>query len=524
VEDYNASDRFDLRRALMVVRRQWWLVALCVLATVAAAFGYSSSQEKQYTATASVLLHDTGVDQSLLSRGFAPPVDDPLRAAETDVKVISSPTIALRTAAALHRPLGDVSGKVTVSPEGQTNVVDVKATDHDPHFAARLANEYVRRAIAFRRHADRVQALRARAAAEKELQALTPARQNSPEAQVLQSRIEDLNLFAAAQTGDASVVDPARVPETPSAPRTARSVLLGGLLGLLLGLGAAALAERLSRRVHAPEELSDLHEAPVLVDVPQSRALKGTRDEVLLGSSDQEAFRMLRARLRYFNPERKLRSLLVTSAGVKEGKSTVAWHLAEAAALAGAQRVLIIEADLRGPVLAARHGLRPEPGLAEILTKQASLKEATQPVWRANGGKGFATLVRMMDVIVAGRPPRDPAALIESEAMAELLDRLTAEYDLAILDTVPTSVVADALPLITQVDGVLVVSRIGLTTRDQAARLRDQLRAVNAPILGLVANGVRRGSGERYGYYPDAQGADLQHANNSDGNPFVIPG
>jgi Mrp family chromosome partitioning ATPase len=108
-----------------------------------------------------------------------------------------------------------------------------------------------------------------------------------------------------------------------------------------------------------------------------------------------------------------------------------------------------------------------------------------------------------MDVLVAGTPAPDPPTLLGSERMAGSLRSLADDYELDVFDTAPALLVADAVPLMSLVDGVLIVGCVGLTRREEAATLRDELAGLGAPILGVIANRVRKGSGRRYGYYPD---------------------
>lgn len=282
-----------------------------------------------------------------------------------------------------------------------------------------------------------------------------------------------------------------------------RNGILGAILGLLLGIGLAFLFERLNRRLRDPEEAQEAFELPVLSVVPESKAIMASNDGTTaaeLPFTENESFRMLRASLRYFNVDSDVHSVLVASDAAGVGKSTVAWNLARVAATAS--KVVLVETDLRNPSLAHQHGLNSVPGLSAVLTHQVGLEEAIQTMSvaaGANGAGGEAAL----DVIVAGANPPNPAELIESKAMSEVLSRLTERYDLVVLDTVPMGVVADAFPLLREVDGVIAVMRLGRSTRDSAQRLREQMDRLEAPLLGIVANGikVRRGGKYGYGYY-----------------------
>jgi capsular exopolysaccharide synthesis family protein len=168
-----------------------------------------------------------------------------------------------------------------------------------------------------------------------------------------------------------------------------------------------------------------------------------------------------RAHLRYFNVDRDVRTLLVVSAIPGDGKTTIAHHLAAAAARVGA-RVLLLEADLRRPVLAQQLGAQPGPGLADVLIGAVPWSEATQAI-DVDEPSGEGAKVRTLDVLVAGAGlPPNPGELVETDrrsasAMETLLERAKSEYDLVVIDTPPLTAVSDAFPLLGKVDGVVIV-------------------------------------------------------------------
>ena len=205
---------------------------------------------------------------------------------------------------------------------------------------------------------------------------------------------------------------------------------------------------------------------------------------------------MLRANLRYFDIDREVESVLVTSAAPGDGKTTVAWNLAAAAAGAGG-RVLVIEADLRHPGLANSLGLRGSAGLSTVLAGEATLEATIQeiPVQEQASGRGLRTV----DVLLAGPLPPNPSDLLESDRMRELIADGERTHDLLVIDTPPTSVVSDAIPLIKQVGGVIVVARLAKTTREAALHLHNQLKNLDARVFGIVVNAVGSDAGN-YGY------------------------
>jgi tyrosine-protein kinase len=501
-------DDTDLHAVIRVLRRRGSLIALCLIVATGAALAASLAQTKRYSASASLLFRDPGFDRKLFGTDTViGSSSDPARQAATNVKLVSLHVVADRTAAQVGGISSDaVASKMSISSDGQSDLVKITATDPSPELAARLANTFAREYIAFRQAADRQSIEQADRLVEGQLARLSPAERNSARGRVLADRAEQLQILASLQTGNAELVQPARVATSPSSPKVLRNTALGAALGLLLGVGLAFLFERLDRRLRDPEELEAAYRMPVVGAIPGSRSLAGGKSgRQRLDPPDGEAFAMLRARLRYFNVDREIRSILVTSAEPRDGKTTVAWYLAAMAALRGAQRVLLVEADLRRPTMATQHDILPGPGLAELLTHDLLLEEVLQhvPGDSQNGGG----LGGDFDVIASGALPPNPAELLESDKMATMMQTFSASYDFVVIDTPPTSAVSDAIPLMTQVDGVLAVGRLGKTTRPSAVRLHDQLVGLHAPILGLVANDLKlRQPGYYYGYESRGRG------------------
>lgn len=209
---------------------------------------------------------------------------------------------------------------------------------------------------------------------------------------------------------------------------------------------------------------------------------------------------MIRAHLRYFNVDRQVRTLLVASATPGDGKTTIARHLAGAAASVGS-RVLLIEADLRRPTLARQLDAQSGPGLADVLIGAVSWSEAIQTVdLEKSSGEGAHG--RTLDVLGAGAAlPPNPGELVESHAMEALLEQAKSMYDLVVIDTPPLTAVSDAFSLLGKVDGVIIVGRVGRNRRDVAERLHETLSGAGAPLLGVIANGFKSGRRGSYGAY-----------------------
>lgn len=496
------SRQADLERVLAILRRRGGLIALCFFVTAAAAFGFSELQTKEYSASASLLFRNPGFAEDLFGTTATASNPVPTREAATNEKLVGLKVVAARAAKQLPGlSTEEVSGMVSVESQGEAELVSVTATSPDPAQARRVANTFARQFIAFRAGTDKAKLKQAKRLAEREYERLDPEEKESGRGQALSRGAEKLGILASLQTGNAELVQPASLPSSPSSPKPKRNAILGAILGLLLGIGLAFLLERLNRRLRDPEEVQEAFGLPVLSVIPESKAIMASNDgavAVELPFTENEAFRMLRASLRYFNVDREVHAVLVCSEGAEVGKSTTAWHLARVAATSA--KVVLVETDLRNPSLSRQHGLKSAPGLSALLTHQAELDEAIQSIPIAGGSNGADVGERALDVMVAGANPPNPAELIESQAMGEVLAGLRERYELVVIDTAPLGVVSDAFPLLREVDGVIAVARLERSTHDHVKQLREQLGRLEAPVLGVVANGAKARRGGKYGY------------------------
>jgi capsular exopolysaccharide synthesis family protein len=495
---------------LAVLRRRARIVLLSIAAVVAAALIFSFVQDKEYTASASLLVRQESLSNEPFSNQPAFEVADPQRALETNLRLVTLGVVAERAAAEIGE--GVTAGEVRSSTEFDANedadLIEVEATSSEPETAARIANGFAMAFVAFRRGTDRQEVLAAQRRIQRQLDAQPTATetQTTPDASRarLQARADELQALADLQTGGVSIVERASEPGSPSSPRPLRNTLIGGFAGLLLGLSLALVLEQTQRRLSRVEDVEDAYGVPLLGTIPEFD-LAETANSVGIGDlRAQEAFRMLRANLRHSGTRRRdVQSVLVTSAAPEEGKTTVAYGLAVASAETGA-RVLLVEADLHRPALAGMLDLNPDQGLTKFLSdRRLGISRVIQP---ANIGNPKGGDDATIDVIVAGPNPPNPAVLLESDRMAALLKVAEEKFDLVVVDTPPAGAIADPIPLFDRVGGVLLVCRLGQGTVDAVAHFRSQLETIDPPLLGVVANGVRRGAGyPDYGYYADSR-------------------
>lgn len=499
----NEPDK-PLENLLSAVRRHVILILACVILTGLFATVVSVLQTKEYTSVASLLFRENTAANSVFGADNAPAVgQDAVREAATNVELVGLNVVSDRTAAELGGNLtgDDVVAAVDVRAQGQSDLVLVEATDPDPEMSQLIANAFAREFINFRATADRSRLLKAKRLADREFAGLSDEAKAGARGEQLSRGAERLGILASLQTGNAELVQPAELPTSPSSPKPVRNGIIGIFLGLLLGIGLAFLAERLNRKLRTPEEAGQALRLPVLGVIPDSKAIAEIQDGrglEQLPFGEEEAFRMIRASLRYFSVDREIKTLLITSSAPGAGKSTLAWSLTRIASKTA--KVVLVETDLRNPSIARREGGLSGPGLAEVLTHQAELEQAIQHVAVGQGDAVGNGKPVSMDVITAGALPPNPADLVESQSMADVIVQLKERYDFVVVNTPPVGVVSDAFPLISQVDGVVVLVRLYRTTRDSADDLRQQLERLDAPTLGVVTNGAKTGRSGQYGY------------------------
>jgi capsular exopolysaccharide synthesis family protein len=288
----------------------------------------------------------------------------------------------------------------------------------------------------------------------------------------------------------AAIVDEANLPVSPVYPRPLITIGLGAIIGLLLGLAAAWLRETLDTSLKTIEDVQKVTGASMLGSVffdPEA----GKRP-LISGLAPHaprvESFRVLRTNLQFLDVDGESKTYAITSPLPGDGKSTTSINIAIALA-EGGRRTLLVEGDLRRPKFGEYLDLEGEVGLTTVLIGEAPLADAIQS-WGRSG----------LDVITSGTLPPNPAELLQSRAMASVMDELRRRYDVVIVDAPPILPVTDAALIAAQTSGAILVLRHGRTTRDQAAQARQRLDSVGAQVLGTVFNFVPQRAISSYGY------------------------
>lgn len=338
----------------------------------------------------------------------------------------------------------------------------------------------------------------------------------------LQQRLQQLVLLARVKVRNIIIGDRAERPLAPTYPNKARTVALGALIGLFLGIAIVLFLEYMDWTVKGPEEVERTVHLPTLGFIPHLKNGRRPKEKAALvthtdpQSPVAESFRYLRTSILYSLAGRSPKTILVTSPLEGEGKTTIATNLAVAFAQKG-KRVLLLDGDLSRPGVHKCFEVSRSKGLTEILTGKLDEEigcDASDPF--------RSTEVRNLFLLPSGSRVPNPVDLLDSDVMRDLLVLLGEEYDHIVIDSAPLMARADTSVLVPYVDGVVLVVRPGKTPRTAVRKARDRVSAMQGRILGVVLSNPRRnptrsdgyGYGYLYGAYADQDTeGDLEHGN-----------
>jgi len=324
----------------------------------------------------------------------------------------------------------------------------------------------------------------------------------------LLEKLKEAGVTAGLRSNNFRIIDAARVPTYPSEPNIPRNLSFALVLGLISGVGLAFLLENMDNTVRTPEQAHALSGLPSLGMIPlgsksgnygptgkrlaltASKEAVETVTQVRPQSQMAESYRALRTSLLLSNLGAPPKVIMVTSARPQEGKTTTSINTAIVLAQKGV-RVLLVDADLRRPSVHKTLGMGPRSGLSNLLTGSATLQQtiATSPI------------LPNLFILPAGTPPPNPAELLASSNMRDLIAELRQQFDHIVIDTPPTLSVTDAVVLSPRADATILVIRSGHTTKQALCRSRDILMQVNAHVAGVLLNAVDLTSPDYYYYY-----------------------
>jgi polysaccharide biosynthesis transport protein len=306
----------------------------------------------------------------------------------------------------------------------------------------------------------------------------------------LEAHRQELEIRNNAKRHSAVIIEPASVPRVPVRPRKGLNLMFASLMGLCLGISMAFLQEFLDDRVNSPEDAERTVGLPVLGYIPMmSDGQDRLMTELPAQSLISESYRGLRSSISFAAVDEPIKTLAVSSSNKGEGKSLTSVNLAIAMAM-DRRRVILVDADLRRPSLHRLLRVEQSPGLSDLLVDRVPVEDALQ-----------RTEVEGLHVIASGPRPPDPAELLNSARMADLIKQLSKMADIVIFDTPPCLPVTDAQVLATKVNGVLLVLEVGESKKAALRHAKGLLDQARARTLGLVFNKIGHGGSQGYYYY-----------------------
>ncbi len=432
-----------------ILRARWQIIFGCVVLAVTAAVVVTVLTPPVYTAQARIYLSAEN-DASKKSQGVFVLTSDDL---DTYVSILNTPAVLDPLRKELGIPADepiDVSAEVT----GSTSILNITAHAKDPKEAAAVANEV------------------------------------GPQLGAVAGEFSTL-LASSGQQVVSTPIQPATPPASPTSPDPVRNVALALLAGLALGIGLALLRSALDTRVRTEQDIKALSDAPMLAGLPMESKTPG---QGLLSMEDNphgqhaEAIRRLRTNLMFVDVTTGKHAFVVTSAMPGEGKTTTAANLGLAIADSGS-RTLLIDADLRNPSVAKTLGIEGSVGLTTILLGDVEPDDVIQP-WGSTD----------LHVLPAGQIPPNPSELLGSIPMAELVSRLSHQYDFVLIDSPPVVPVIDAVIIERLTGGLLMVIGMDRTKKKDLASAMKQLNTVGATVSGFARNFVAAKHGTQYRY------------------------
>jgi capsular exopolysaccharide synthesis family protein len=493
------TDQSDFRSIFGPLWARKWLIAIVAILAAVGSYMYYNRQPRVYSSATSLFLGKTS-DASLGDT-------TQLSAAESDrdlankATLIRSRRIGELVAKKLHStaPPEAFTGIVSALPVAGSDFLRISAVSRNPNTAAVVANAFAQVFIEDSVETQRSSLRASIAQARLQIERTNGTDNDSARArQVIQRRIDELSTLLAVARPSAEQIDHAEPNGNALAPKPKRNAIFGFFVGLV---GASALAFVLSRVEHRKlrfvDDAENVFGVPLLTVIPHVRKPRTEFDpHTPPPDSLREPLRRLDTTLGLLEPSSDgeastPRVILVTSAEPGDGKSMLVRNLALIQREAG-KRVMVLDSDLRAPQQERLLNVQRAPGLSDVLAAttalSSALQEAPVPVGvggdgpRGNGSAGVT-------VLAAGHPAPNPPALMTGPRLTALIDELRHDFDQVLIDSPPPLAVSDVLPLLSKVDGIILVCRLNHTSTRAVDKLMELLeRLPNAPVLGVVAN------------------------------------
>lgn len=524
-----AGEPRGFTRAMRAWRERWWVVLLTMVVLGGLAYGVSLVLEPRYGTTAQLVYSARDaqlVSQALTSSGSA----ESFRNVSRDATALQTSAFAGRVSQAMGGSVGasDLRSSVEVTPDPQMDVISIKAHAVDPLQAADIANTFANEFINQRQEEIEGLLTETQGVLDARFQSLSAEEAASSYGITLRQQRDDVDMLLSKDISDYEVLERATVPTSPYFPRPFFNLLLGLAAGLVLGLILAAILDRRDKRIKDPSTLERIMDLPIIGAIPQASAKRtksspGGNPAVGFKHGNEailESMRMLRSNLKVLGFGESKRSVLVTSVARGEGKSTLAVNLALTMALSG-DRVVLVDADFHNPMLHQYLRLPNKEGLSNVLLdrdvswstkiKAVELDQFVGPRTSIppKSGSGEAPISKFL-CMTSGPVLANPAEVLESGAMTDMLAEFEGISDYVILDGPPMLAASDSLALAQCVDALVLAGMLGQATDAEAAQVQQLLERAEITVLGIVMRGLKSRSREAY-YHSAPQGEASRH-------------
>jgi polysaccharide biosynthesis transport protein len=514
----------DFYQYITPLRKWWWLMVIATLVAGASSYMVVRNQPPFYQARTTLIIGRTIVDPNPTANQFA--LDKQLAA--TYAQIANRETIYESTKLALGlTELPDYEARSV--PDSQ--LIEIRVIDISPARAQAVANELANQLISSSPTNPKPEEVERQKFLEQQLTYFEKQiSDNLAEVTVLQEQLGQFNsarqisetqdrinalevkvatlqgtytnLLASSQQGATniiSVLEPAGLPVRPIGPNKIMITVLAAMSGLILSTGATYLIEYMANTLNTSKDVTHMLPYPIVGSIPEIKNNKsGMYTYEYPFSVVAESFRSLRTNLEFSAVDKPIKTILVASPGVAEGKSTVASNLAFSIAQSD-KKVILVGADMREPTLHSILDVNNKLGLSDVFRGSVTIEEALQPL--ANG---------QVHVLSSGSIPPNPTELLGSTTMNRILEELSCLADYVVIDSSPF-IVADAAVMAAKVDGVLIVVRPEYSRKELVTGMKTQLERSGGRVIGVVLNGVSPKNDVyssyygRYGSNPDLE-------------------
>jgi succinoglycan biosynthesis transport protein ExoP len=534
VEDQQRA--LELRDYIGIIRRRKWYIIVPATVIVVATLVASVLTTPIYQASTDIMIALSS--QSAAVADVAVPAVDPQRELQTQMQVILSKPVAEEVVRRLGLNTGPeaIQSRIGAQILGQTNIIRVTARHPSPAMARDLANNVAGTYIDLRRKAaldnyakqaadiqqkldeatvelkkaeDELAAAIAGARGERvdigqqaAVQSIASRRDQIATVQNFwKTALDKLQIQSGLQTSSAEIVSPAVLPTSPVEPRLGRQMAFALAISLILGTALAFVVDYLDDSIRSKEEAAKAFSAPILGMVPRAQNWTDRSEAMLASLRDPastiaETYRSIRTNLQFSLLDSDRRVLIVSSASKGEGKSSTVSNLAVVLAQSG-KSVIVVDADLRRPRIHRFFHLSNAQGLTTAILAERPLADLLQRPRLAGSPPNLL-------VLTSGPVPPNPADLLGSQRMSDIIESLAKLADFVLVDTPPIIALSDAAVLAPKADGVILVARATKSSRRTARYTKERVDAAGGKLIGVVLNEVTPAFGEAgYYYYYD---------------------